>query len=193
MQSELEGDMSQQILVVQGGGDGAHAEDQALADYLTRSLGEQIEILYPTFSGLEAIDYPSWRSQAIDTLKDLGNNAFIVAHSLGGAAVLKVLSEERPIPSIRAMYLLAMPYKCTDGEWGSDDFAIANEFAKTLPDIQQMMLFHSDDDEWVPFEHLSRYAEKLPAATAVPLANRGHSMMKQDFTELLEAIQMHLG
>ncbi len=32
--------MSQRILVLQGGGEGAHAEDQALADYLIQTLGE---------------------------------------------------------------------------------------------------------------------------------------------------------
>ena len=193
MQSDTERFMSQRILIIQGGGEGAHAEDQALADYLIQNLGSHTEIVYPKFSGLETIDYPAWRSQAIDVLKSLGDEAIIVAHSLSGPALLKVLAEDKPIHSILALYLVAMPYKCTDGEWGTDEFAIATDFVKNLPDIQQVMLFHSQDDEWVPFDHLSLYAEKWPEATIIPLDGRGHSFMKQEFSELTDAIKSHIG
>lgn len=184
--------MSQRILVLQGGGEGAYAEDQAFADYLIQTLGNHAEVVYPKFSGLESIDYPVWRSQAIDALKSLGDEAIVVAHSLGGPALLKVLAEDKPIHNILALYLVAMPYKCTDGEWGTDEFAIATDFVENLPDIQHVMLFHSQDDEWVPFDHLCLYAEKWPDAITVSLDGRGHSFMKQEFTELVDAIKSHI-
>lgn len=181
--------MSQQLVFVQGGGEGAYAEDHALADYLRQALGDQFEVLYPKFPGLESVDYPEWRTQAIDTLGALGDDAIIIAHSLGGPALLKVLAEDRPIHNCLALYLIAMPYKCIDGEWGTDDFAIANDFAENLPNIRHLVLYHSQDDEWVPFEHLALYAAKLPNATTVPLMDRGHSFMKQDFNELVKDIE----
>lgn len=181
--------MKQQVLFVQGGGEGAYAEDQALADYLGDALREVADVHYPKFPGLESVDYHLWRSKAVDALKDTGDEAIIVAHSLGGAALLKMLSEDKPAHNIRALFLVAMPYKCADGEWGGDDFALANDFAQHLPAIQHLTLYHSQDDEWVPFNHLHQYAQKWPEATTVPLAGRGHSFMKVEFTELVEAIQ----
>ncbi|MDR7272646.1 putative alpha/beta hydrolase family esterase [Pelomonas saccharophila] len=178
-----------QILFVQGAGEGAHAEDQALATYLTHAVAPDCTVRYPRFAGLEDVAYEVWKTEIAAELRSFGKPGIVVAHSLGGAAMLKYLSEQRPELSLAGLFLVGTPYKCVDGEWGSDDFAMPVDFASALPRIGAIFLYHSADDEWVPFPHLARWAEKLPAATVRPFTDRGHSFSKLAFPELIADIR----
>ena len=176
-----------EILFVQGAGDGAHAEDQALATYVTNALAPDYAVTYPIFSGLEDVAYGKWKEEIAAELSK--PPSLVVAHSLGGAAVLKYLAEERRDLSLAGLFLIGTPYKCTDGEWGSDDFALAVDFASSLPRIGAIVMYHSEDDEWVPFSHLTQWAAKLPAARIRPFNDRGHSFSAKAFPELIADIR----
>ena len=178
-----------QILFVQGGGEGSHAEDQALATYLKNAVAPEYTLRYPRFSGLENVAYATWKDEITDELQRFGDPGIVVAHSLGGAAVLKYLAEERPDLSLAGLFLIGTPYKCADGEWGNDDFALPVDFASTLPKIGAIVMYHSEDDEWVPFSHLARWADKLPGATSRPFTDRGHSFSALPFPELINDIR----
>lgn len=177
------------ILLVQGAGEGAHAEDQALASYLKSAVAPDRAVRYPKFSGLENVVYKTWKDEMAAELKAGGDPSIVVAHSLGGAAVLKYLAQERRDLSLAGLFLIATPYKCIDGEWGGDDFALAVDFAAALPSMGAIMLYHSEDDEWVPFAHLARWAEKLPGATSRAFTDRGHSFSAKAFPELIADIR----
>jgi uncharacterized protein len=176
------------VLFVQGAGEGAHAEDQALVSCLEKALGPAYTLRYPKFSGLESVAYGTWRSEMAAELAAFGHPDLVVAHSLGGAAVLKFLSEGGTDQPLAGLFLIATPYKCKDGEWGSDDFALNLDFASTLPNIGAIFLYHSEDDQWVPFAHLAQWADKLPAATVRPFTDRGHAFSAAAFPELVEDI-----
>jgi predicted alpha/beta hydrolase family esterase len=177
------------LLFVQGAGEGAHAEDQALATYLKSAVAPDHAVRYPKFTGLENVTYETWKDEMAAELKASGDPSIVVAHSLGGAAVLKYLAEERRDLSLAGLFLIGTPYKCTDGEWGGDDFALAVDFAKALPSMGAIVLYHSEDDEWVPFSHLARWAEKLPGAISRPFTDRGHSFSAKAFPELIADIR----
>ena len=181
--------MTKKILFIQGAGEGVYYEDKALAGYLKNTLGPWYMVTYPKFSGLEHVEYDAWRQQISSQLADSDGEMIIVAHSLGGSALLKYLSEESVDLSSSALFIVAAPYKCTDGEWGTDDFAIDVDFASSLPHLEKITLYHSRDDEWVPFSHMARCAEKLPHATVRDLDGRGHSFSEADFVELIEDIE----
>lgn len=183
---------NRRVLFVQGAGEGAHAEDQALATYLTSGLAPEYAVRYPKFSGLEDIVYEAFKTEMDAELSGFGEPCILVAHSLGGAAVLKYLAEERRDLGLAGLFMIGMPYKCADGEWGDDDFGLAVDFASRLPAIGQIVLYHSEDDEWVPFAHLARWAEKLPHARSRTFADRGHSFSASAFTELLADIRLLL-
>lgn len=185
--------MTTEVLFIQGAGDGAHVEDQALADYLQSALGSGFDVRYPRFQGLEDVDHAQWIREIHAAWKDLDNGAIVVAHSLGGAALLKFLSENTPRAAIRGLFLVAVPYKGKDGEWGTDDFAMATDFAATLPEVGPIVMYHSADDEWVPYSHLDRWAEKLPKATVRRFTDRGHSFAGTAFVELVGDIRALCG
>lgn len=180
--------MGKRILFVQGAGEGAYAEDESLARSLQKALGGDYLVHYPRFSGLEQVAYDTWHKEMATELAASGHPDIVVAHSLGGAAVLKYLSQERPDWTLRGLFLIATPYKCKDGEWGADDFALDLDFASTLPPIGAVFLYHSVDDEWVPFAHLAQWAGKLPGSTLRQFSDRGHSFAGTDFPELVEDI-----
>lgn len=178
------------ILFVQGAGEGAHAEDEVLATYVERAVASTHVVKYPKFSGLESVAYGPWKKEMEAELAASGAPEMIVAHSLGGAAVLKYLSEGRADSFLAGLFLVATPYKCKDGEWGTDDFALPIDFASTLPKVGAIFLYHSEDDEWVPFAHLEQWARKLPGSTVRTFTDRGHSFSKTEFPELVEDVRL---
>jgi predicted alpha/beta hydrolase family esterase len=176
------------VLFVHGAGEQAHAEDQALATYLGNAVAPEYSVRYPRFSGLENVAYGVWKDEVAAELETFGDPNIVVAHSLGGAAVLKYLAQERRDLSLAGLFLIGAPCTCATGEWG-EDFALSADFASTLPMIGAIVMYHSEDDEWVPFSHLARWAEKFPGARARRFTDRGHSFCTPAFAELIDDIR----
>jgi predicted alpha/beta hydrolase family esterase len=115
----------------------------------------------------------------------------LVGHSLGGSILLKYLSEENVKEPIAGIFLIATPYWGAE-EWQVDEYTLHEGFALRLPKEPRIFLYHSRDDEVVPFAHLAMYAEKLPHATIREFDGRGHrfnddlSEIAADITSLQE-------
>ena len=176
------------ILFVHGAGDCAHAEDQALAAYLKNAVAPDCTVRYPRFPGLENPAYVVWKDEMAAELGTFGDPGIVVAHSLGGAAVLKYLVQQRQKRSLAGLFLIGTPYTCGNSDWG-DDFALAVDFAASLPTIGTIVMYHSEDDEWVPFSHLARWADKLPGAKMRRFTDRGHQFSASAFPELIDDIR----
>jgi predicted alpha/beta hydrolase family esterase len=71
------------------------------------------------------------------------------------------------------VFLISIPF------WGPEDekdgtYTLREGFASQLPKGVPIFLYHSRDDEWVPFAHLAMYAERIPQATIREFDGRGH-------------------
>jgi hypothetical protein len=97
----------------------------------------------------------------------------VVAHSVGGAAGLRLLSAGLD-PKLRHLFLLAPPYNGADGEWGDDDFSFPADIARRLPKDLPITLWHSRDDEIIPVASADRYRQKLSHAQVILLDGYGH-------------------
>jgi predicted alpha/beta hydrolase family esterase len=116
--------------------------------------------------------------------------SILIGHSLGGSFLLKYLSEEKIERAIAGIFLLAIPYWGGDG-WryeGYESIALRKDFASKLPRGAPIFLYHSRDDEWVPFAHLALYAAELPRATIREFDERGHQF-KNDLSEVARDIK----
>ena len=88
--------MLKQVLFIQGGGEGAHAIDSDLAANLARRLGGEYEVRYPSMPNEAAPEYINWETAILEELRALDDEAFVVAHSVGGAVVVRLLAEVGP-------------------------------------------------------------------------------------------------
>jgi predicted alpha/beta hydrolase family esterase len=161
------------VLFIQGGGEGAHNEDALLAASLQKSLGAEYEVRYPQMSGESDPDMQTWKDQIRRELAALNGKVILVGHSIGGAALLKYLSEENVATPIAGLFLLAVPSR-DEKNWNFDDLELPSDLAAKLSRIPQVFLYHDRDDEIVPFSHLALHAARLPRAVVRESDKGGH-------------------
>jgi predicted alpha/beta hydrolase family esterase len=121
--------------------------------------------------------YAPWKERLEKELAALEDEAIVVGHSLGGSVVLKVLSETKHTSPIAGIFLVATPFWGGSGE--VEEFALRKDFAARLPKTPRVFLYHSRDDDVVPFAHLALYGEALPRATVRELDGYGHLFKKR--------------
>jgi predicted alpha/beta hydrolase family esterase len=151
------------VLFIQGGGEGAHSEDAPLAASLQKALGAEYDVRYPQMPGESNPDMPAWKAKIAKEFEALGGGVVLVGHSVGGAALLKYLSEENVEKPIAGLFLLAAPSR-DEENWNFDDLRLPRDLAAKLSRIPQIFLYHNRDDEVVPFSHLALHAARLPRA-----------------------------
>jgi uncharacterized protein len=86
---------------------------------------------------------------------------------------LKYLSEEEVDEPVAGLFLVGTPYWGVE-EWEVGEYALREDFSSKIPKGMPVFLYHSRDDEVVPFAHAALYAEKLPRATVRWFDGRGH-------------------
>jgi uncharacterized protein len=165
--------MKKQVLLIQGGGEGAYQEDKILAENLRDVLGTAFDVRYPKMPDEASPDSGAWKVTIARELAALDGDVVLVGHSVGAFVLLKYLSEEAVEKPIAGLFLIAAPFVGTEG-WQIEEDAPPEDFASKLPEGLPVFLYHSRDDEWVPYAHLALYAEKLPQATIHEFDGRGH-------------------
>ena len=175
-----------QILFIHGGGADAYEADGKLAGSLQTALGPDFEVRYPDMNGA-APEYRAWSVGISGELSVLDGEAILVGHSLGASVLLKYLSEERVDQPISGVFLIAAPYWGTE-DWEVEEFELQEDFASALPQDIPVFLYHSRDDEIVPFAHVEPYEAKLPWATVREFNGRGHQF-GDDLSEVADDIR----
>src|SRR3954452_21696134 len=102
--------MPKQVLFIQGGGEGAYAVDQDLASNLAGLLGAEYELRYPHMPNEASPEYSEWKPALLEELSVLDDGAFLIAHSVGAAIVVRLLTEGAPPRRLGGLFLIAAPY-----------------------------------------------------------------------------------
>jgi uncharacterized protein len=167
--------MKKNILFIQGGGgDEDYAADAKLVASLRESLGEAYAVHYPRLPDEPGPDFG--RSKQIrKEISSIKGDVILVAHSLGASMLLKYLTENEVKKKITGIFLISTPLWSGDEDW-KEGLKLQEDFAEKLPKGVPIFLYHSKDDEEVPFDHLSLYAQKLPQATIREIASGGHQL-----------------
>ncbi len=167
--------MAKQVLFLRGaGGEAAYEADGLLVGALRNELGAEYEVRYPKMPFDDDVGYAGWKADIAAELSSLGEEVLLVAHSVGGSTLLKYLVEERVEKRIAGLFLLAAPFFGADEKWDYAEMKLPQDFARRLPAIPRICLYHNRDDETVPFAHLAFYAERLPHATVREHEEGGH-------------------
>jgi predicted alpha/beta hydrolase family esterase len=167
-----------QILFIHSGGEqGPGQGSNDLVTWLQKELGEDYSIFYPMMPDPEEPVYSKWKLKLQEELSRVNDGVVLIGHSLGGSVLLKFLSEEPFKTKIAALCLVAAP-AWGRKNWKVQDFMLRENFEDALPEIQKIFIYHSHNDEVVPFNHLLYYIEKLPGAVVRRLASGGHLFLK---------------
>lgn len=177
---------TRRVLFVHGAGGEAFEADEALVRSLREALGSDFDVEYPEMPDADAPEFGTWRDRISRELSALDGGVILVGHSLGGSVLLKYLSEERVEKPIAGVFLIAAPYWGTV-DWEVAEFGLREDFPAALPEDVPIFLYHSRDDEEVPFAHLALYAGRLPRATIREVEGRGHQL-GDDLSEVAEDI-----
>ena len=165
--------MRKPVLFIHGGGEGTYEEDRKLAVSLQDALGAAYDVRYPKMPDEDSPVYEAWKGRIARELDALEGEVILVGHSLGGSILLKCLSEGEVERLVAGLFLVATPYWGVE-DWDVGEYALREDFALEIPKEMTVFLYHSRDDEVVPFAHLALYEAKLPQATIREFDCRGH-------------------
>jgi predicted alpha/beta hydrolase family esterase len=179
--------MKRRVLLIHGGGQGAYDEDQKLAADLQDKLGDAYEVRYPEMPDEDSPEYEAWTRRIAEELAALDGAVVLVGHSLGGSVLLKYLSEEKVEKPVAGLFLIAPPYWGAE-DWEVGEYALQGGFASKLPRELPVFIYHSRDDEVVPFVHLALYEGELAQASVRELDGRGHQF-NDDLSEVAQDIK----
>ncbi|HLV99273.1 MAG TPA: alpha/beta fold hydrolase [Ktedonobacterales bacterium] len=168
--------MGKEVIFIQGGGEGAYEMDRKLVASLQQALGADYQVHYPRMPNEGAPDYTLWKGPIHSMLAALHGESILVGHSVGGYLLVKYVTQE-PLPSapIRGICLIATPYPGGDEQWQFEGFSLPEDFGRKFPANARIWLYHSPDDQTVPFAHMGLYAKHIPGATVRETAG-GHQL-----------------
>jgi predicted alpha/beta hydrolase family esterase len=167
---------SQQILFIQGGGEGTHDEwDDKLVDSLRAGLGAGYEIRYPRMPEDDDPSVATWIPAIRRELASIEAGAVLVGHSIGGTLLVHALESEPLDRPLDAIVLLAAPF-VGKGGWEGNEFEITRETGGRLPPGVPVHVFFGLEDDTVPRSHADLWAWAIPQAQLRPLAGRDHQL-----------------
>lgn len=179
--------MEKRVLFIHGAREGTHEADEKLAASLRNALGSEYDVRSPKMPDEDRPEYEAWKDKVARELAALNGEVVLVGHSLGASVLLKYLSEEEVEKPVARLFLVAAPYWSAK-DWEVEEYALREDFASKLPEGLPLFLYHSRDDEEVPFAHLALYEAKLPQATVREFDGRGHQF-DDDLSEVARDIE----
>ena len=167
--------MTRDVLFIQGGGEGAHDYDAALAENLQSTLGPGYRLRYPRMPNEGSPDDQAWKSSLAKEIAALGDRVIVVAHSVGAAIFVRSLAKGGGIAKIAGLFLIAAPF-IGEGGWSIPGFEPMDKASTKLSHDLPIYLYHGRADESVPFAHVELYAKAIPWAQVRRLDDADHQL-----------------
>jgi predicted alpha/beta hydrolase family esterase len=166
--------MAQHILFIQGAGEGAHAEDAKLVDSLRQALGSNYDVAYPEMPAESSPKFSQWKSTLEAEIAKSNEPLILVGHSAGASILMRALNEIRVERPITGIFLLAAPFWGGEG-WRYEGYQELELPKAGLAELSHIIhLYHSRNDDVVPFDHLALYAKIMPHALVREFNKGGH-------------------
>lgn len=197
--------MKKQVIVI-GGGDTYETEEKFLEflrnfeidieryktgrdDWkpgLRQKLGPEYEVIIPAMPNKWNAQYEAWNIWFEKLFPFLNDEVILAGHSMGATFLAKYLSENKFPRKIEGVFLVSGVLE--------NNFAPGESLLSFTPpeklDLQsdKVFLYHSKDDQVVPFAELGKFQKALPDAKVRIFENLGH-LNQEDFPELVEDIK----
>jgi predicted alpha/beta hydrolase family esterase len=151
------------------------------------TLGAGYEVIAPRMPNAQNARYEEWKIWFERFIPFLHDGVVLIGHSLGGVFLAKYLSENDFPKKIKATLLVAAPYSFDIGS-PLPQFSIEKPLTKFAKQGGAIMLYHSKDDQIVPFSELAKYQKELPNAKVRVFEDKGH-FNHEEFPELMRDLQ----
>jgi len=155
---------------------------------LNDALGDNYLVLNPKMPNPDNAKYSEWKIWFEKLISIFDDETIMIGHSLGGIFLVKYLSENDYPKKIKATFLVAAPYN-TESQHPLADFNIEKDLSGLIKQGGSIFIYHSRDDEVVPFSNCERYKKELPGATLRIFEDRQHFNQK-DFPEIVEDLKL---
>lgn len=149
---------------------------------------ENFEVFTPQMPNKQNARYEEWRIWFERMTPFLGDGVVFVGHSLGGIFLVKYLSENMFPKKIKAVILVAAPFKEVVGKESMGDFALPSSITNFSKQAGKIYLLYSKNDPIVPFEALTKYERALSGAKTKIFEDKGHFNI-ESFPEIIEIIK----
>lgn len=166
--------MKQVFFLHSAGPQGTHEGSSDFVSWLKAKLSTEYEILHPSMPDPDNPDYNAWKLRLDKEFKYIKGDVALIGHSLGGSVLLKYLTTNQVQFNILGLYLCASPFWGKDTDWQYQPFTLSPDFAKNLPPIKNLHIYHSKDDPFVPFSHAQLYKEELPNSVLHAIEGDSH-------------------
>lgn len=164
--------------------------------FLQSELGDTFEVFTPQMPNLDNSKYEEWKIWFERHFEFLHDGVIIQGWSQGALFLQKYLIENDLPFDPKALILVSPPvYPFIVEEIGEDggDFNFDNEKLPIIANkVGEIVLFHSEDDFVVPYDHSLKFKEFVPNAELVSFTDRNH-FLQSEFPELVEKIKKIAG
>lgn len=155
---------------------------------LQEALGEGYEVVLMRMPSGQNAKYKEWKLWFDKHVPLMAPEIILVGHSLGGVFLAKYLDEVTLPKKILGVFLVAAPYG-NGPDYSLADFTLVGKTLQNLwTQCGTVVLYHSTDDQVVPFSDLAAYQVQLPFARASIFGDRGH-FLSDTFPELVADIR----
>lgn len=167
--------MKKMILFIHSAGpQGSHDGSGQLIMYLREALGPLFHLITPQMPDPLNPEYLKWKECLKEELEDLSDPVIVVGHSIGGSVLLKYFSEHTCNIPIVGLFSIGAPYWGFDEHWHREDFFMKRKDNILLSKISKIFLYHSYDEEIVPFAHMQQYKKICPHAITRGIEGNEH-------------------
>ena len=158
-------------------------KEELKSDYLT---------IKPDMPNKDMASYKAWKIWFEKIFPYFNNeDLIVVGHSLWWMFLIKYLWENTFPKKIKQLHLVSSVFDesdMSDEEKYAWDFAYDPSIISNIEhQADEIFLYHSTDDEIVPYSHAEKIKAYLPKAKLVTFTDRGH-FSQPEFPELLENI-----
>ena len=157
------------------------------------SIKSTYQIIRPTMPNKNMATYKArkiWFEKIFPYLND--EDLVVVGHSLWAMFLIKYLWENIFPKKIKQLHLISSVFDESDmseEEKYAWDFAYDPAIIPHIqPQVEQIFLYHSTDDDIVPYSHTEKIKAYLPKAKLITLTDKGHLFGVSEFPELLQNI-----
>jgi uncharacterized protein len=155
---------------------------------LSDDLGRNFEVIHLRMPNTANARYTEWKIIFNKLMPLLENNVILLGHCLGGVFLIKYLSENKSPKKIKALFLISVPFDEKDSQYTLGDFKLPQNLDKFRKQVSKIFLYHSKDDDVIPFVNIEKYRKILPEAKISIFRNRGH-FYQAKFKELVKDIK----